>query len=145
MNSKSSRVIVSPLLLHSGGVDAIRPMSKEFNYVYMHMFGDENHKKLMSEIQKSEKRPAFIDGDEDNDVEDLLLLASQVYELEAQLEEAANGSPTIKGVPEVSKELQSTDKVEYSCISIAIAPHFQAKDAFRELFHAPTKSNEVCY
>ena len=51
----------------------------------------------MSEIQKSEKRPAFIDGDEDNDVEDLLLLASQVYELEAQLEEAANGSPTIKG------------------------------------------------
>ena len=51
---------------------------------------------------------------------------------------------TFKGVPEVSKELQSTGKVEYPCISIAIAPHFQAKDAFRELFHAPTKSSVKC-
>ena len=89
MDSKSSCVIVSPLLLYSCGVDASRLMSDEFNYVHMHLFDDENHKKLMSEVQKSEKRPAFIDGDEDNDVEDLLLLASQVYELEAQLEEAA--------------------------------------------------------
>ena len=46
----------------------------------------------------------FIDGNEDNDVQDLLLLASQMYELEAcRLEEAAKGSPTFKGVPEVSK------------------------------------------
>ena len=70
-------------------------MSEEFNYVYMHLFDDENHEKLMFEVQKSEKRPVFIDGDEDNDVEDLLLIASEVYELEAQLEEAAKGSPTI--------------------------------------------------
>ena len=73
MDSKSSHVIVSPSLLYSGGVDASRPMSEEFKYVYMHLFDNE---KLMPEVHKSEKRPAFIDSDEDNDVEDLLLLAS---------------------------------------------------------------------
>ena len=83
MDSKSSRVIVSPSLLYSGGADASRPMSEEFNYVHMHLFDGKNHDKSMSEVQKSEKRPAFIDGNEDNDVEDLLLLVSQVYELEA--------------------------------------------------------------
>ena len=97
MDSKSSRFIVSPSLLYSStsGVDASRPMSEEFNYVYMHLFDNENHEKLMPDVQKSEKRPAFIDGNEDNDVEDLLLIASQVYELEAQLEEAAKGLLTI--------------------------------------------------
>ena len=44
-----------------------------------HLFDDENHEKSMSEVQKSENRPAFLDSNEDNDVEDLLLLASQVY------------------------------------------------------------------
>ena len=101
--------------------------------IYMHLFDDENHKKSMSEVQKSEKRPAFIDGDEDNYVEDLLLLASQVYELEAQLEEAVKGPPTIKGVPEVSKELQSTGKVEYPCISIVIDPYFQVYRCFQRV------------
>ena len=77
MDSKSSCIIVSPsLLYYSGGVDASRPISEEFIYVYMHLFDDENYEKSMSEVQKSEKRPAFIDGDEDNDVKDLLLLAS---------------------------------------------------------------------
>ena len=33
----------------------------------------------MPEVQKSEKRPAFMNGDEGNDIENLLLLASQVY------------------------------------------------------------------
>ena len=95
MDSKSSRIIVSQSLLYSSDINASRPMSEEFNYVYMHLFDDENHEKLMSKVQKSEKRPAFIDGNEDKDVEDLLLIASQVYELEAQLEEAAKGSQTI--------------------------------------------------
>ena len=36
----------------------------------------------MSEVQKSEKRQVFIDSNEDNNEEDLLLLASEVYELE---------------------------------------------------------------
>ena len=142
MDSKSSRVIVSPSLLYSGGVSASRPMSEEFNYVYMHLFDDENHEKSMPEVQKSEKRPAFIDSDEDNDVEDLqdlLLLASQVYELEARLEGATKGSPTIKGVPEVSKELQSTGKVEYPCISIAIAPYFQANRCFQRVIPCTDK------
>ena len=78
---------------YSGSADASRPMSEKFNYVYMRqLFDDKNHEKSMSEEQKSEKRPVFIDGSEDNDVEDLLLLASQVYELEVcQLEEAAKG------------------------------------------------------
>ena len=76
----------------------------------MHLLDNEN----MSEVQKSEKRPAFTDGNEDNDVKDLLLLTSQVYELEARwLKEAAKGSLTIKRVPEVSKELQSIGKAEY--------------------------------
>ena len=139
MDSKSSRVIVSPSLLYSGGVSASRSMSEEFNYVYMHLFDDENHEKSMPEVQKGEKRPAFIDSDEDNDVEDLLLLASQVYELEARLEGAAKGSPTIKGVPEVSKELQSTGKVEYPCISIAIAPYFQANRCFQRVIPCTNK------
>ena len=136
MDSKSSHVIVSPSLLYSGGVDASRPMSEEFNYVYMHLFDDENHEKSVSEAQKSEKRPAFIDSDEDNDVEDLLLLVSRVYELEAQ---ATKGSPTIKGVPEVSKELQSTGKVEYPCISIAIAPYFQMNRCFQRVIPCPNE------
>ena len=124
---------------NSGGVDASKPTSEEFNYVYMHLFDDENHKKSMPEVQKSEKRPAFIDSDKDNDVEDLLLLASQVYELEAQLEEAAKGSPTIKGVPKVSKELQSTGKVEYPCISIAIAPYFKVNRCFQRVIPCTNK------
>ena len=61
MDSKSSRIIISPSLLYSGGVDASRPMSEEFNYVYVHLFDDEKHEKSMSEVQKSEKKPAFID------------------------------------------------------------------------------------
>ena len=92
-------------------------MSEEFNYVYMYLFDDENHEKSMSEVQKSEKRPVFMDGNDDKDVEDLLLLVSQVYKLEGLLEEAAKGSSTIKGVPEVSKELQSTGKAENPWIS----------------------------
>ena len=52
----------------------------------------------MSEVQNG-KKPAFIDDDKDKDVDDLLLLASQVYELEDQLE-ATKGSPSIKGVLE---------------------------------------------
>ena len=46
----------------------------------MHLYDEENHEKSMSEEQKSEKRPAFIEGNEDNNVEYLLLLAPQVYE-----------------------------------------------------------------
>ena len=45
MDSKSSCLIVSPSLLYSGGADASRPMSEEFNIVcvYMrHLFDDEN-------------------------------------------------------------------------------------------------------
>ena len=48
-----------------------------------------------------------------------------------QLEEAAKESLTIKRVPEVSKELQSTGKVEYPCISLAIAPYFQVNRCFQ--------------
>ena len=58
-------------------------MSEEFNYVHMQLFDDKNYRKSMYQVQKSEKRPVFIDSNEENDVEDLLLLASQVYELEA--------------------------------------------------------------
>ena len=45
-------------------------MSEEFNYVYMHLFDVENYENSMSEVHKSEKRPAFMDGNDDNNVED---------------------------------------------------------------------------
>ena len=48
----------------------------------MHLFDNENHEKSMSKVQKSEKRHAFMDGGDDNNVEDLLLLVSEVYKLE---------------------------------------------------------------
>ena len=75
MNSKSSYIIISPLLLYSSGVDVSKPMLKEFKYMYMHLFDDKSHEKSMPEVQKSEKRPAIIDDYEDNDVEDLLLFS----------------------------------------------------------------------
>ena len=82
----------------------------------------------------------FIDGNEDNDVQDLLLLASQMYELKAcRLEEAAKGSPTFKGVPEVSKELQSTGKTEYPCTSIAKTPYFQVNRCFQRVIPWPNE------
>ena len=46
-----------------------------------HLFDNENHE--MYEVYRKVRRPAFIDGNEDNNVQDLLLLASQMYELEA--------------------------------------------------------------
>ena len=53
-------------------------MSEEFNNVYMYLFDDENHEKSMSEVQKSEKRPVFMNGNDDKDIEDLLLLMSRL-------------------------------------------------------------------
>ena len=67
-----------------------------------HLFDNENDE--MSEVYRKVRRPVFIDSNKDYDVQDLILLAFQMYELEAcRLEEAAKGLPTIKGVPEVSK------------------------------------------
>ena len=52
MDFKSNCLIVSPSLLHSGGVDASRPMSHEFNYVYIHLFDDENHENRCLKYRK---------------------------------------------------------------------------------------------
>ena len=40
------------------------------SYVYMrHLFDNENHE--MSEVYRKVRRPVFIDGNKDNDVQDL--------------------------------------------------------------------------
>ena len=75
MDSKSSHIIVNPSLLYSSGVDASRPMSEELNYVHMHLFDNKNHESQCLKYRKV----AFMNGDEGNDIENLLLLASQVY------------------------------------------------------------------
>ena len=51
----------------------------------MHLFDVKNYENSMSEVQKREKRFVFMDGNDDNDGEDLLLLASQVYNLKLDL------------------------------------------------------------
>ena len=74
-SAKATNVIVSPSLLWSGRVDASKPMSEEFNRVYMHLFDDHGH----GNDNASEKTSACID-DDDSAIDDLLLLASQEYE-----------------------------------------------------------------
>ena len=74
-STKASHVIVSPSLVWSGTVDTSRPMSEEFNRVYMHLFDDHSH----GNNNTSQNASTFID-DDDSAMDELLLMASQEYE-----------------------------------------------------------------
>ena len=76
------RVIVSPLLVYSGKLDASWPMPEEFDKIFMHLFED-------LDDGKPSWKPVS-DDDHDDSMDELLLLASQAYESQYAYETKAS-------------------------------------------------------